>query len=281
MSTFGLRADSEVPDQVPGPKADQQRYDHQFGHQTNQETLSHSERLRDAAIEAKRKAYCTYSRCIAVRAYQLPLIEVMRPLSFPPSIKSSSANLLSIRFRPGSPDPLSYVQNLRSLFAFPRRRRRSDHDARICRTGNYLRLQYRECQLSRRRVRRAMCPRHGRCESLFVLTSYLKSLAPKGCWWLSERLLNMRQAAGSTRGYTAIAVATDTETPTSPCGMCRQFLREFCRMDLPVLMYCRAADSELTPPTVDGGQPDIKTLGEVGLNQLHPCVLHSCLLPRE
>ncbi|KAK4560826.1 hypothetical protein LTR86_005406 [Recurvomyces mirabilis] len=35
----------------------------------------------------------------------------------------------------------------------------------------------------------------------------------------------------------AIAVATDISPPASPCGMCRQFLREFCELTMPVLMY--------------------------------------------
>ncbi|TKA54229.1 hypothetical protein B0A55_12784, partial [Friedmanniomyces simplex] len=35
----------------------------------------------------------------------------------------------------------------------------------------------------------------------------------------------------------AIAVATDISPPASPCGMCRQFLREFCELEMPVLMY--------------------------------------------
>ena len=28
--------------------------------------------------------------------------------------------------------------------------------------------------------------------------------------------------------FRAIAVATDISPPASPCGMCRQFIREFC-----------------------------------------------------
>ncbi|KAK5117614.1 hypothetical protein LTR62_005037 [Meristemomyces frigidus] len=35
----------------------------------------------------------------------------------------------------------------------------------------------------------------------------------------------------------AIAVATDISPPASPCGMCRQFIREFCELNMPVLMY--------------------------------------------
>ena len=31
-------------------------------------------------------------------------------------------------------------------------------------------------------------------------------------------------------GIRAIAVATDISPPASPCGMCRQFIREFCEV---------------------------------------------------
>ncbi|KAF2770317.1 cytidine deaminase [Teratosphaeria nubilosa] len=35
----------------------------------------------------------------------------------------------------------------------------------------------------------------------------------------------------------ALAVATDISPPASPCGMCRQFIREFCELNMPILMY--------------------------------------------
>ncbi|GAB7328297.1 hypothetical protein MBLNU13_g00301t1 [Cladosporium sp. NU13] len=37
--------------------------------------------------------------------------------------------------------------------------------------------------------------------------------------------------------FRAIAVATDISPPASPCGMCRQFIREFCDPNTPILMY--------------------------------------------
>ncbi|RMZ29888.1 hypothetical protein D0859_06022, partial [Hortaea werneckii] len=37
--------------------------------------------------------------------------------------------------------------------------------------------------------------------------------------------------------FRAIAVATDITPPASPCGMCRQFIREFCELNCPILMY--------------------------------------------
>ncbi|KAJ6446124.1 mitochondrial ornithine carrier protein AmcA/Ort1 [Purpureocillium lavendulum] len=38
-------------------------------------------------------------------------------------------------------------------------------------------------------------------------------------------------------GFKALAVATDISPPASPCGMCRQFIREFCSMKMPVIMF--------------------------------------------
>ncbi|OTB06625.1 hypothetical protein M426DRAFT_258305 [Hypoxylon sp. CI-4A] len=35
----------------------------------------------------------------------------------------------------------------------------------------------------------------------------------------------------------AVAVATDISPPASPCGMCRQFIREFCDLDAPIIMF--------------------------------------------
>ena len=37
--------------------------------------------------------------------------------------------------------------------------------------------------------------------------------------------------------FTAVAVATDISPPASPCGSCRQSLREFCGLEVPVFMY--------------------------------------------
>jgi len=44
------------------------------------------------------------------------------------------------------------------------------------------------------------------------------------------------------RDFKAIAVATDVDAPCSPCGMCRQFIREFCELDIPILMFAKNGD---------------------------------------
>ncbi|KAF2729102.1 cytidine deaminase [Polyplosphaeria fusca] len=51
--------------------------------------------------------------------------------------------------------------------------------------------------------------------------------------------------------FKAIGVSTDMTEFCSPCGMCRQFLREFCEDSVPIFMF----SSE--------GKVEVKTLGEL------------------
>lgn len=41
--------------------------------------------------------------------------------------------------------------------------------------------------------------------------------------------------------FKAVGVATDMTDACSPCGMCRQFLREFLTLDTPIFMFNRDA----------------------------------------
>ncbi|CAP69271.1 uncharacterized protein PODANS_1_9370 [Podospora anserina S mat+] len=43
--------------------------------------------------------------------------------------------------------------------------------------------------------------------------------------------------ASKTLKFKAIAVATDISPPASPCGMCRQAIREFCSVEIPIIMF--------------------------------------------
>jgi cytidine deaminase len=63
--------------------------------------------------------------------------------------------------------------------------------------------------------------------------------------------------------FKAIGVATDMDDFCSPCGMCRQFLREFCELDTPVFMFDK------------GGKWVVKTLGELLPMSFGPDVLPS------
>jgi cytidine deaminase len=51
----------------------------------------------------------------------------------------------------------------------------------------------------------------------------------------AERVAIFKAISEGERGFDAIAVVTDAETLTPPCGACRQIIWEFCG-DVPVIM---------------------------------------------
>jgi len=53
----------------------------------------------------------------------------------------------------------------------------------------------------------------------------------------AERVALGKAVTGGFLKFKAIGVATDISPPASPCGMCRQFIREFCEPDTPILMF--------------------------------------------
>ncbi|KAF2146489.1 uncharacterized protein K452DRAFT_282664 [Aplosporella prunicola CBS 121167] len=59
------------------------------------------------------------------------------------------------------------------------------------------------------------------------------------------------QAGLRRGGVKAVGVATDIQGFASPCGMCRQFLREFLDLDTPIFMHNR------------DGEYEVRSLGEL------------------
>ncbi|RPB22425.1 cytidine deaminase [Terfezia boudieri ATCC MYA-4762] len=53
----------------------------------------------------------------------------------------------------------------------------------------------------------------------------------------AERTVIVKAISEGKRKFRALAVATDVSSPASPCGMCRQAIREFCSLDIPIFMY--------------------------------------------
>jgi cytidine deaminase len=51
----------------------------------------------------------------------------------------------------------------------------------------------------------------------------------------AERVAIFKAISEGERGFDAIAVSTDTDTLTPPCGACRQLIWEFCG-DVPVIL---------------------------------------------
>jgi len=63
--------------------------------------------------------------------------------------------------------------------------------------------------------------------------------------------------------FKAIGVATDMDDFCSPCGMCRQFLREFCELEVPIFMFNK------------NGEYKVRTMGELLPMSFGPDVLPS------
>ena len=62
----------------------------------------------------------------------------------------------------------------------------------------------------------------------------------------AERVAIFKAISEGERGFSAIAVVTDTERLTPPCGACRQLIWEFCG-DIPVTMVNLTGKSEVIP----------------------------------
>ncbi|KAE8355859.1 cytidine deaminase-like protein [Aspergillus coremiiformis] len=53
----------------------------------------------------------------------------------------------------------------------------------------------------------------------------------------AERVAFGSAVVAGHHDFKAVAIATDTDPPASPCGMCRQFMNEFTAPSFPVYMY--------------------------------------------
>ena len=58
------------------------------------------------------------------------------------------------------------------------------------------------------------------------------SYSPTLC---AERCAAAKAVSEGRRDFAAIAIVGSSKTPTMPCGVCRQFLYEFCGEDFPIL----------------------------------------------
>jgi len=59
--------------------------------------------------------------------------------------------------------------------------------------------------------------------------------ATYGLTMCAERVAIFKAISEGERGFDAIAVVTDTDSLTPPCGACRQLIWEFCG-DIPVIL---------------------------------------------
>lgn len=55
----------------------------------------------------------------------------------------------------------------------------------------------------------------------------------------AERTAIAKAVSDGARRILAVAVSSDSEGPTQPCGICRQVLSEFCSADMPLYLSNR------------------------------------------
>ncbi|QQD85510.1 cytidine deaminase [Jeotgalicoccus sp. ATCC 8456] len=74
----------------------------------------------------------------------------------------------------------------------------------------------------------------------------------------AERTALVTAYANNKRKFKAIVVVTDAKEPASPCGTCRQVMKELCHDDMPVFLV--SPSGEVIERTVD----DLLPLGFSG-----------------
>lgn len=97
------------------------------------------------------------------------------------------------------------------------------------------------------------------CEGGTIVTGCNVESASYGLTVCAERTAVFKALSDGVRGFRAVAVATDAEAPTPPCGACRQVMWDQCR-DIAVVMSAggtvlRRRLSELFPIPFEFGGP--------------------------
>ncbi|KAI0327063.1 cytidine deaminase [Cubamyces sp. BRFM 1775] len=78
----------------------------------------------------------------------------------------------------------------------------------------------------------------------------------------AERTAFVKAVSEGIRSFTALAVVTDVKSAISPCGMCRQVIREFCAQSMPILLVPADYEQRLAEGVADGGVKET-SIGEL------------------
>ncbi|KAJ7163376.1 cytidine deaminase-like protein [Mycena filopes] len=86
----------------------------------------------------------------------------------------------------------------------------------------------------------------------------------------AERTAIVKAVSDGTKSFIALAVVTDVPAALSPCGLCRQVIREFCAQDMPILLV--PADYPKAPGHDSEGKPGVSADGvkETSIGELLP-----------
>ncbi|KAL5492737.1 hypothetical protein ACEPAI_4184 [Sanghuangporus weigelae] len=91
--------------------------------------------------------------------------------------------------------------------------------------------EYAYCRYSKFRVGAALLSKSGN-----VIKGSNIENASYGGTICAERTALIKAVSEGIREFRALAVTTDMPSVISPCGMCRQVIREFCSLDMPVFL---------------------------------------------
>ncbi|KAH7881958.1 cytidine deaminase [Phlebopus sp. FC_14] len=72
----------------------------------------------------------------------------------------------------------------------------------------------------------------------------------------AERTAIVKAVSEGKTQFVALAVTTDVPSPISPCGICRQAIREFCALDMPIFLVPSdypQSKGDAENPVEDGG----------------------------
>ncbi|KAL7279485.1 hypothetical protein ACG7TL_007328 [Trametes sanguinea] len=125
--------------------------------------------------------------------------------------------------------------------------------------GAFAAKEFAYCRYSNFRVGAALLTTTGQ-----VITGANIENASYGGTICAERTALVKAVSEGIRSFTALAVVTDVASAISPCGMCRQVIREFCALNMPILLVPADYEKRLA-----GGEPD-GGIKETSIGELLP-----------
>lgn len=83
----------------------------------------------------------------------------------------------------------------------------------------------------------------------------------------AEQTAIVKAVSDGVRPFTGLAVVGPVSSPISPCGICRQVLREFCSADMPIILVAGNSDpSGVRETTLGQLLPDSFGLDQLGVS---------------
>ncbi len=62
----------------------------------------------------------------------------------------------------------------------------------------------------------------------------------------AERSAFAAAVSAGHRRFVGVAIVTSTSPPSSPCGLCRETMTEFCEPEMPILLFNLQGETRLT-----------------------------------